>query len=139
MAILTITVSLYPAIATGVTVERLRHHSNAIDARDWMITNLPPGSTIAEEWRTVPLEQTTFDVQTSNPLPLLGTIADLRANGYDYLIINAQLATYYLERSAEFPNESMFYSALAQEAQLIREFQPTATKRGTWIQIYALQ
>lgn len=126
---------LHGLVRQGV---QLSAPSTRILARDWMLANLPPGATIAQEWYTAPLAGTAFVVSESRSLARGRTLGWYRDAGVRFLATSDSIAGRYLEEPERYPREAEFYRALAREGRLLQEVSPTPTRGGPRIRIYEL-
>lgn len=113
--------------------------STRIVAREWTLRNLPPGTAIAEEWFTAPLNETTFDVGMQFSLATDHTLEEYRGSKYHYLMVSSSVYETYIGQPSRYPNEVGFYQQLFAEGKLVQEFASSATRAGPTVRLYELQ
>jgi hypothetical protein len=80
-------------------------------ALDWIKTNIPPGTTIAREWHTPPIEQAGYhDVYIRAVYEQ--SLAWYENVGAQYLVLSSFLYQRYLDDPALYPSESAFYQRM---------------------------
>ena len=113
------------------------HPSTQIVAREWVIQNLPPGSRIAQEWFTAPLDKTGFEVGRQLSLADHSVEQYARA-GYRYVMVSSAIDQAYLNEPERYVTEIAFYNTLSTTARLLQQFEPSATRGGPTVRIYEL-
>ena len=117
---------------------------SAIDTRvvaqRWLESHLPRGSQVAAESSTPPLPG--FQV---TPLELPGrgrprdpnrSLARLRRDGVDYVLVTGAVADRVLAARADYPYETRFYDELRRRAQLVYRLEPGRGLSGPWVRVY---
>jgi hypothetical protein len=117
---------------------QLAHPSTRIQAREWILANLPPGARIAQEWYTAPLAGSGFAVSESMSLARGKTLDWYRSNGVRYLVTSDAIAGRFLMEPERYSRELEFYGALVREGRLLQEFAPSRARGGPRIGIYEL-
>lgn len=113
--------------------------STRVAAREWIRAHLPPGSTVARELKTAPLEGTGLLVSFRSPLPEGGwTLDRYRRDGFQYLVTGNGISSPYTNHPRRYPREAGFYRELRRQACLLHEFRPNADRGGPTIRVYQL-
>ena len=112
--------------------------STRVAAREWMITHLPAGAKVAEEWYTAALAGTGFELLQPMSLAQGKNLDDYRKTGYRFLVTSDSIADRYLAVPARYPQEVAFYRALAREGRVLQQFVPSASQGGARITVYEL-
>jgi hypothetical protein len=113
--------------------------STRVAAREWIQAHVPPGSTVARELKTAPLQGTGLLVRFRSPLPEHGwTLDRYRRDGFQYLMTGAGISGPYTTHPRSYPREAGFYRELRHQACLLHEFRPNADRGGPTIRVYEL-
>ncbi len=112
--------------------------STRIVAREWIIENLPPGSTIVAEFYTAPLHETELHADYHFSLAADGTLEDYVRAGYDYAMVSDAIYGRYRREPKRYAREVAFYDALSRKGRLVKRFLPAQAGRGPTISLYAL-
>jgi hypothetical protein len=113
--------------------------STRVTAREWIRAHLPPGSTVARELKTAPLQGTGLRVKYRSALPIGGwTLDRYRRDGFEYLMTDAGMSDPYTNHPHRYPREAGFYRQLSRQACLLHEFRPNADRGGPTIRVYQL-
>lgn len=119
-----------------------RQHANPstrVQAREWVVQNLPPGSRIAQEWYTAALDGTDFNVLTRFSLAADQSVEGYARAGYRYVSVSDGIYRRYFAEANRYPAEVAFYQELFSGQRLLQQFKPSATRAGPTIRIYELQ
>ena len=109
---------------------QLANPSTRVQAREWILANLPPGARIAQEWYTAPLDGSGFAVSESMSLARGKTLDWYRSNGVRYLVTSDAIAGRFLMEPQRYSRELAFYGALAREGRLLQELVPSPARAG---------
>jgi 4-amino-4-deoxy-L-arabinose transferase-like glycosyltransferase len=113
--------------------------STRVVARTWMARHVPPGSAVAREVKTAPLEGMHLRVSERYSLPQGGrTLDDYRRDGFQYLVINGGVRRAYTSEPDRYRAEADFYGQLGREACLLHVFWPRGNRYGPTISVYQL-
>ena len=131
--------SVFPAKDVVQLDLRDSRPSTRVAAREWIQAHVPPGSTVARELKTAPLEGTGLLVRFRSPLPEHGwTLDRYRRDGFEYLMTGAGISGPYTTHPRSYPREAGFYRELRHQACLLHEFRPNADRGGPTIRVYQL-
>jgi len=131
--------SVMPAKAVVELNQLDSRPSTRVAAREWIQAHVPPGSTVARELKTAPLEGTGLLVRFRSPLPEHGwTLDRYRRDGFEYLMTGAGISGPYTTHPRSYPMEADFYRELRHQACLLHEFRPNADRGGPTIRVYQL-
>ncbi len=136
VALLAVLLVAQPAFLSYQLAERNRSTSTRIEAREWMVENLPPSSRIITELYAAPLANTPF-VVTQQPYLPERPFDDYLAGEFDYAITSSEISNRYLLEKERYASEIDFYVQLS-KLPLVAEFVPTALQGGATIVIYKL-
>lgn len=138
LVLLTVLVSALPA-RDFVRVALLQAKpSTRIAAREWIVANVPPGSTVAADFYTAPLHDTELRAEYHFALAADGDVDHYRDAGAQYLMISDAIYSRYLREAQRYPREVAFYRALLDRGRLVKRFSPAEAGRGPTISLYAL-
>lgn len=112
--------------------------STRIAARQWIIENIPSGSKIGLEWYTAPLQGTDYEATELFTLSRGGSVEAYAAEGYDYLVVSANIYDRFRAEPERYAPEIAFYDALFNETDLLQQFDPSLTRGGKSIYIFKL-
>jgi len=112
--------------------------STRIAAREWIVANVPPGSTIAADFYTAPLHDTELRADYHFALAADGDVDHYRDAGVQYLMISDAIYSRYLREAQRYPREVAFYRSLLDRGRLVKRFSPIDAGRGPTISLYAL-
>lgn len=161
-ALPTLAVVVVAALAVPVTTSvrfdlGLSGADTRVLAKAWAEDNLPAGSVVAAENYGPPLaseEDAAFYPKGVAPpvyrvlelkLPGPGapepthSMAHLRANGVEYVIVSSTVYDRVLRAPAVYPEIVAFYRALDEQAELVKVFAPASGQRGPVIKLYRLR
>jgi hypothetical protein len=120
-------------------VDLVRRDTRVV-AHDWIERHLPPGSRIAADSSTAPLEG--FDVL---PLALPGpgrifdpnrNVARLRADGIRYALVTGAIADRVLAARDRYPREARFYDQLRARGKRLYYVSSGHGLSGPWVALY---
>ncbi len=132
-------VSIWPVYQSILLGIRQDNPSTRILAREWILQNLPPGSRIAQEDYTAPLNGTGFKLFKNRSLATTGyTLSDAYRGGYRYMIASSEVYGRYLAEPERYPNEVNFYENLFERGKLLKKFDPSDIQSGPVILIFEL-
>ncbi len=146
-----------PAVQSVHLTIRQANANTRIEARRWMVEQLPPGSRILQENYGAAIHGTDFVVETVRALPdtlpdtLLDTLPDtrsdarpaatdlepLRERGYDYVVVSSDIYDRFFAEAERYPDEVAFYERLFATGALVQEFAPAWYESGPVLRIYA--
>lgn len=112
-----------------------------IEARAWMVENLPAGSRLLQEPYGAALVGTGL-VGTglaADEVPSLAQVGDMRLvreRGYDYAVASSDIYNRYFAEAARYPDEVAYYTALFESGDLVAEFAPAWYESGPTIRVY---
>lgn len=132
-------VSVWPAYQLILMDIRQANPSTRILAREWIASNLPASSKIAQEAYTAPLAGTGFVVFETSSLAERRTLDDYRRDGYRYLVVSSAMYDRYMAEPDRYPTQVAFYRTLFSTAPLLQQFEPSATRGGPVVRIYKLR
>ncbi len=95
-----------------------------IQAREWVLRHVPPGSTIVEEQHSAPLSETSFRLGEQYSLATAGSPEEYSRQGYQYAIVSSGLYARYLAEPERYRRESAFYGQLFATKELLAIFSP---------------
>jgi len=113
--------------------------STRIQAREWLVRNLPGGSKIAQESYGALLAGTSFVMAEEGALPAAHTLAEYREAGYQYLIASSYMYERYLAEPSRYVREATFYHDLFSRGRLIQQFEGSLTSSGPTIRVYDIR
>ena len=100
----------------------------------WIEENLPPGSRIAREFYTPPLDPRRFDV---TEVGYWGLIRTPQIERYDYLIASSDDFARFVDHADRYPQEAVAYLTLFSRYELIKTFVgDLRTSTGPEIRVY---
>jgi len=133
---------------------RLQHEaSTRVQARAWILANVPRGSHVAQEWYTAPIDRRDvlgYGIERFGTAPDTGLVVWQRkwlAQGLtvsemsrwaDYAVVSSGVCGRYFAESARYPAEGGFYRTLFAEGELLQECRPSPTRGGPSILVYRL-
>jgi 4-amino-4-deoxy-L-arabinose transferase-like glycosyltransferase len=127
--------------AIGDDVRLTRTDTRAV-AHGWIVSHIPPGSTVAAESSTPPLVGYRI---VGLALPGPGRpfdpdrdVAHLRAEGVRYALVTGAVADRVLAASERYPREARFYDDLRLQAKRVYHVQPGHGLAGPWVSVYRL-
>jgi hypothetical protein len=112
--------------------------STKIVAREWMVRNLDPRSTVVADFYTAPLHDTPLRADYHFSLAANGTLEEYVRAGYDYAMVSDAIYTRYRREPRRYAKEVAFYDALFRTGRLVKRFGPADAERGPTISLYAL-
>lgn len=118
-------------------VDANANSSTRTAARDWIVSNLPAGTRIVQDSRTVPLRGTTLDVDYGLN-PRTDTLTDYERAGYQYLIVNTLGSAKFKVHPERYSRESTFYLDVVCRAQRVVAFAATTTRTGWTISVFRI-
>jgi hypothetical protein len=131
-------ISYGPARAV-IALDRLHANpSTRVQAREWIVRNLPPGSRIAQEWYAAALDGTSFDVLRRFSLATGRHVEDYFRAGYRYVNVSDGIDARYFAEPNRYPDEIAFYRELFASQHLLQQFEPSSTRPGPTILIFEL-
>ncbi len=134
----TMVFTFWPAYNLIFTNIRHANPTTRVLAREWMIDNLAPESTIAQEGFTVPLNNTSFQVTERSQLARDFNLSDY-SETFDYIIVKDWIYQVYFDEPERYPKEIEFYRALFSNFRLVKQFEPSLVRGGPRIEIYDLK
>lgn len=138
LAVATVLVSAQPALAFFRFSAAQAVPSTRIEAREWIVENLPAGSTVAAEIYSAPLHDSPLEAGYHFSLAADGTVADYREAGYRYALVTSAIRRRYQSEPRRYARELAFYRDLATSAKLVKRFVPGRGGRGATIELYDL-
>jgi 4-amino-4-deoxy-L-arabinose transferase-like glycosyltransferase len=127
--------------AIGDDARLTRTDTRAV-AHGWIVSHIPPGSTVAAESSTPPLVGYRI---VGLALPGPGRpfdpdrdVAHLRAEGVRYALVTGAVADRVLAASERYPREARFYDDLRLQAKRVYHVQPGHGLAGPWVSVYRL-
>ena len=126
--------------AIGDDVRLTRTDTRAV-AHGWFVRHVPPGSTVAAESSTPPLDGYRI---VGLALPGPGqpydpdrNVARLRAEGVRYVFVTGAIVDRVLAARDRYPREARFYDQLRREKR-VYQVQPGNGLTGPWVAVYRL-
>ncbi|MBI4318131.1 MAG: glycosyltransferase family 39 protein [Chloroflexi bacterium] len=110
-----------------------------VQAREWIVQNLPAKSRILQEWYAAALGGTDFDVTERAVLAAGPTLDDYYREGYRYLVASNYMYSRVLLEPERYRAQAAFYDALFNEERLLKRFDPAFDLGGPIIEIYELR
>jgi hypothetical protein len=111
--------------------------STRIVARHWIEANIPPGSTLAKELKTAPLNNTNIHWLERTTLTRDGwTLDRYLDDGYRYFVTNPGISGTFSSQPRRYPAQARFYRQLRQDGCLLHVFRPGSSRDGPVIRIY---
>jgi 4-amino-4-deoxy-L-arabinose transferase-like glycosyltransferase len=127
--------------AIGDDVRLTRTDTRAV-AHGWIVAHVPPGSRIAAESSTPPLDGYRI---VGLALPGPGRPFDpdrdvgrLRAEGVGYVLVTGAVADRVLAARVRYPREVRFYDQLRVQVKRVYHVQPGHGLSGPWVSVYRL-
>jgi 4-amino-4-deoxy-L-arabinose transferase-like glycosyltransferase len=127
--------------AIGDDVRLTRTDTRAV-AHGWIVTHVPPGSTVATESSTAPLDGYRI---VGLALPGPGRPFDpdrdvgrLRDDGVQYAVVTGAIADRVLAARERYPREARFYDDLRKRAVRVYRVEPGNGLSGPWVSVYRL-
>jgi hypothetical protein len=114
------------------------HPSTRLEARQWILEHLPPGSKIALEAYSAALEHTDYSYTQFFALAMDRDLSDYEAEGYQYLVAASEIYNRYYAEAERYPGEIDFYETLSREGELLKRIAPSRRQGGPVILIYRL-
>jgi len=106
--------------------------------RFWLLENLPPGSGIAIERYSAPLEHSDFRVYEI-VTAASHSLDDLRNAGVEYLLTSSFMSGRYYAEPERYAREIAFYEeTLPRQAELLHVIAPTGFEGGPVVRVYRL-
>ena len=132
-------VSAWPTYRSVAFILKQSNPSTRILAREWVLENLPPGSSIVQEKYTAPLDGTDYVVHEESWNPANRTLDSYRRNGYHYVMINRDMFyNHFVADEERYREQVKFYRDLFSSGRLLQEFRPSTTRDGPMIQVYEI-
>jgi hypothetical protein len=135
---LILVVWIWPAYNAGTYVIQQLTTSTKVQARYWIVDNLPIGSKIAHDYYAAPLDDAAFDVTVRFTLAEEPSLGYYYQEGYDYLVVSSYNYDRYLNQAEYFPKEAGFYETLFGKARLLHVVEPDTFHGGPTIKVYKL-
>src|SRR5579859_3413983 len=132
---LTAVISAWPAYQFVLQDIRQASPSTRVLAREWLVQHLPPGSRVAEEEYSAPLDNTGMIVKWQYSLATGHLLADYRQLGYRYLVTSSDMYGRYFAEPERYAAETAFYNELFKQ-KLVKAFWPSPTQGGPSVRIY---
>lgn len=117
-----------------------------LEARDWMETHLPPGSTVLQETYGAPLEGIdTLESEEVGDLYTFGASQPINGEAQQeakdakdalYLVASSYIYERYYSAPDRYPEAIAYYDRLFSEGELIAEFTPDWRSNGPTLRIY---
>lgn len=137
-----IMLSAWLAFASVSHVIKQGNTSTPLQARAWVLANLPPSARILQEGYSVPLSGTPFhtDQVFSIALDRRGNQAATGVPGdaYPYVVVNSSVFNRFFAQPERYTEEVSVYTRLFTQARLVKRFEPDRWTDGPIIEIYAL-
>lgn len=107
-----------------------------MQAREWVLANLPKGSLLAQEYYSAVLVPEVLespmgvyrvnDLVVSEQFSLAenGSVANLACRGFDYVMTSSDVYGRFYDQGNKYPLEINFYEELKSDTRLIKEFGP---------------
>jgi hypothetical protein len=130
-------ISIWPMVGLVQLDLRQTTPSTMIQAREWILANIPAGSHIAEEDYTAPLWGTNYVFAKPDSLATNHSVHDYYLQGYRYMVASDWMYGRYLAEPSRYRREIAFYQALSTE-KLLQSFNPSPTRAGPTILINEL-
>jgi 4-amino-4-deoxy-L-arabinose transferase-like glycosyltransferase len=142
LAPLTLGLLVVPLVwAIGDDVRLTRTDTRAV-AHAWIVSHVPPGSTVAAESSTPPLAgYRTVALALpgpGRPFDRNRQVGRLRRAGVRYVLVTGAVADRVLAARDRYPREARFYQELQVEAQRVYHVQPGHGLTGPWVSVYRL-
>jgi 4-amino-4-deoxy-L-arabinose transferase-like glycosyltransferase len=115
------------------------HTSTRILAREWIVLHLTPGSRIAVEMFSAPLQGTPFRTTDLQALSELQSIEQALTQNFRYAIASDLMYKRYFAEPQRYSRQVAFYSQLFAHGRLLKEFTPNLLQGGPTIRIYELR
>jgi hypothetical protein len=132
-------VSAWPIYRVALHDVRESKPGTRVLAREWMVANLPVQGRLVLDAYSPPLAGTDFDYsEAPSGLARLGTLEELRAQGYTYVVTSSNAYQRFFDNPGIYPELRGFYEELFAEGELVKEIQPAATMGGPVVRIYRL-
>jgi hypothetical protein len=126
----------WPAGLSILQAIRFSRPSTRIQAREWILDNIPRGSHIACEAYTAPLDAGDYVIESRFSLAERPTPADYRAAGFQYLLASGGIYRRYYAQPDRYPAQISFYESLRTESRLLAEFAPSIIRAGPVVRVY---
>jgi 4-amino-4-deoxy-L-arabinose transferase-like glycosyltransferase len=142
LAPLTLALLIVPLVwAISDDVRLTRTDTRAV-AHGWILSHIPPGSTVAAESSTPPLAGYRI---VGLALPGPGRpfdpdrdVAHLRAEGVRYALVTGAIADRVLAARDRYPREARFYDDVRLQAKRVYHVEPGHGLAGPWVSVYRL-
>lgn len=131
--------SSFPLYQLIVFDIRQANPSTRVIAREWILQNIPIGSKIAQEAYTAPIEATHYKLFQHFSLAAGRSLDDYREEKYDFLMVSSSMYGRYFAQGERYPMFISFYKSLFDNGHLVKQFEPSFTRRGPIIKIYTLR
>jgi len=154
-AAIALVLAVQPARALVAMHRMYAHPTTYVLARQWVETNLPPGSRLVYEWETLapPLRAQAlgpgFSVNRSNDKALVelsmsklsvrGSVEYYLRNGYRYFVTSSLMYAVYPNDPEHYPQQAAFYRDLLRRGQLLHQVTASAVNGGPEIRIYEVR
>ena len=139
LVLATALLSAGPALAYLQFARALGSPSTRVGAREWMIANLPPGSSIAGDFYSAPLHDSPLHADYHFSLATDASLEEYRREGYDYLMVSDAIYGRFSREPARYPKEVAFYQELFRTGRMVMRFSPRDYGHGPVITVYALK
>ncbi len=131
-------VVITPAIDTARYALQQTGDNTRIQARTWILQNLPAGSVIAQEEYGALLMGTSMNVIWKVALAPAASLDSYRSDGVQYLVFSSYMYDRYLDDPKRYPSESAFYNEAFNSLPLLVELKPSTFSGGPTIRVYRL-
>lgn len=119
--------------------------STRLQAREWILANLPINSKIAQEWYGAPLPESNYKVSIIWSLATQGSAAYIQ-DDFEFLIFSSAMYGRYYAEPDRYTQQVAFYDQLFREGYLLKQLEPSSlcspvlgiNYGGPIIKIYAL-
>jgi hypothetical protein len=138
IGVLTAALCAAPAHDVAIMSMSAIQPSTRIQAREWIIQNLPQGTRIAQEWYAAPLVGTGFVVEERFSLAERSSVEAYIGEGYRYVVASSAIYNRYYSEPGRYPDRIAFYDDLFKRGRLLRRWEPSRTRGGPEISIYEL-
>lgn len=140
VAILTVALALIAWPAYDVVLHDVRAASPTtnLQARSWIIENIPADTRIAGELYTAPLQGTHFRYSQEFSLFQSHTLDSYQAQGVEYIVTSSNIYDRYYAEPERYATIIERYDALF-SGELVKEFRPSDTRGGPTVSLYRLE
>ncbi len=113
------------------------HPSTMVRTREWLDTHLAPGTVIAREEYSFPVNGSNLRIVGGNALAER-SLESYREEGAKYIAVSSSIYERYYREPERYAEQIAFYEALDREAELVYQIAPDHRTGGPTVKVYHL-